>query len=123
MDYNKLYSLKNKWNLSDQKMAEICGLKRAQSYVDMVSRKSMRVSYLERVCKHFNISIDEFFPDMVKTGSKSEKDLVKEANASYYKQCPTCAAKNETIELLKDRIKQQDKIMDSVLFRSKNTGE
>ena len=124
MDYDRVESLQNKYGITDVKMAEIIGVSRSQSYRDMINAKRMKVVYLEKICEYFKVNVTEFIKP-VRSEKLTSEDLeaLQEPPPIYNtKPCPTCEAKNEMIEILKEsnkqlneRIKHMEKIMDSYL--------
>jgi DNA-binding Xre family transcriptional regulator len=78
MIYRKLGELKAQRNVSAEKMGEIIGIS-GPGYTKMIRERSCRVEYLEKLAKHFNICITEFFDDELKITQERQ-----EPNENYF---------------------------------------
>lgn len=111
MDYNRVISLKNSHGLTDDKMAEICGLKRGQSFADMMKRKSMKVEYLEKIAEYFKVDIISFF----NANSDLPQTHILQEPTEKYESCKDCHYKDEIISLLKHRVTYFENLINEYL--------
>lgn len=120
MDYNKVKSLQNRHNLSNQKMADIAGMKRAQSYADMMKRESMKVEYLEKYAEYFKVDINSFFDNGISANTKDKLfHITQEPTKEYNKECKDCSYKDEIIALLKHRVTYFEHLINDYLSNIK----
>ena len=105
MDYNKLWSLINEKNLSKGAAARVVGMS-TTGFIQMMDRKTMAVSTLEKFADYFHVPIAYFF-------SEYEQSMTECLQMSRYKEalhpCAECAEKERTIEAQKKTIDIQDK--------------
>lgn len=105
MDYDKLISLINKEGMSMRAAAKIAQMTPG-GFSPMLKKQTMSVKTLELLAAHFGKPVSYFFDE------ESEVDLVAgEPTSGYYTVCGSCARKDGMIELLKDQLREKDKII------------
>ncbi len=114
MDYNKLWSLINEKNLSKGAAARVVEMS-TTGFIQMMDRKTMAVSTLERFADYFHVPVAYFF-------SECEQNMAEYLKMNTLHSCPECAEKERTIEAQKKTIEIQDKYI-KVLEKVCNMGE
>ena len=98
MNYNKLWSLINKQELSKSAAGRIVEMS-PQGFISMMKNKSIKVSTLEIFCKYFNVPVSYFY----EVGD--EVIAVNEPKVTEY-SCLNCIDKEKRIEELSLEIKK-----------------
>ena len=111
LDYNKIWSLISKNNLTKAKAARI-GEMSETGFRQMMERKTMAVATLVRYAIYFEKPISYFF------AYSSDFDTVNEDRDAYDKagdqKCPECAEKEKRIETLEKLVSTQEKLISSL---------
>lgn len=101
MVYEKIRELQRKHRLTNDRMGEIMGYKRGQSYSDMFKSGSAKVEYIENLCDYFHVPVTYFFED--KYVISDSPNLAREPEFEY-SSCKPCIEKDNLITYLKQRI-------------------
>lgn len=99
MDYNKIWSLINKENLSKRAAAKIANMS-PYGFNTMMDRKTMSIETLEVLAKYFNVSMCYFF----KEEQEDDISLLNDGKADY-NSCRFCRDKDVEIQLLNKQLK------------------
>lgn len=119
MDYQLFHRLISSSNKNKKKILDLCGTTYA-GFNKMIKNQSVRVDFLERFCSVTNSHISLFFEDWIVSDEKkvisNMKDLEgAELNKSIMKETELLLqSKNELIDELKDRIKEQSELLKSL---------
>lgn len=101
MDYDKIWSLKNKANMSNRQLAQLLGMS-GQGFKTMMEKESCTVKTLEKLSEIFHVPII-FFLDKRHELFESEENTASEPIAAYGK-CMQCAKKSEEINDLRAKL-------------------
>jgi transcriptional regulator with XRE-family HTH domain len=101
MDYNKVWSLINKENLSKRAAAKIANMSPG-GFNPMMENKTMSVKTLELLASYFKKPISYFF---------EEEILVVEDSKNSYSSCRKCAERDGMIKLLEKQAQDREKLI------------
>lgn len=103
MDYNKLWSLINKENLSKRAAAKVANMS-PYGFNMMMERKTMSVETLELLAKHFGVPVNYFFEE------EEQQDLLNDPESEYSDKsdCDVCRDKDVEIRLLNRQMKEKE---------------
>lgn len=98
MDYNNVWSLINKANLSKRAMAKIIGMT-GTGFDKMMDNKTMTVDVLEKVATYFKVPLTTFF-------STEDSSLMITAPKASETDCLKCIDKEKRLEDLTREVKK-----------------
>jgi len=104
MNYNKLWSLINKQELSKSAAGRIVDMS-PQGFISMMENKSIKVSTLEIFCNYFNVPISCFYEE------DDTQLTINEPKASET-GCLKCIEKDKRIEDLTREVKKGEYTID-----------
>ena len=104
MNYNKLWSLINKQELSKSAAGRIVDMS-PQGFISMMENKSIKVSTLEIFCNYFNVPISYFYEE-------DYTQLTINEPKSSETGCLKCIEKDKRIEDLTREVKKGEYTID-----------
>jgi hypothetical protein len=108
LDYNSIWSLINKNNLSKAKAARIAEMSET-GFRQMMDRKTMAVSTLEKFAEYFKVPITAFFEDISYGEAPIDEQMQSPGRVS--RLCKDCVEKQKEIDQLRQKlIEAQEKL-------------